>query len=122
MYNNNNNNNNNNKNTAFTSKSTNSNKSPGTNNTTSNNTSNNNGGMKFEIQQGSEVYIIENMEPQHTVLYLKRMIEQRIGVPVFGQKLIFKGSILKDTNTLEKSKLIDGSKMILLSYIGNNKK
>ena len=62
-------------------------------------------GAEFSVTIGLEV----------TVKALKEKCVEQSGVPVEDQKLIFKGRILKDENSLEDSKVVDGVTINLAS-------
>ena len=70
--------------------------------------------IKIKVQSsGAEFAVIIGLEA--TVKALKEKCVEQSGVPVEDQKLIFKGRILKDENSLEESKVLDGVTINLAS-------
>jgi ubiquilin len=69
--------------------------------------------------QGDNVYEF-SISPSSTVLDLKKMIAEKTNVQAANQKVIFKGKILKDADTLSTYKVEGGSTMHMVqSNLGN---
>eukprot|EP01041_Mallomonas_annulata_P002684 gene2683-5280_t len=68
------------------------------------------GGLTIEVSQGTKIRNIEGIQPEQSVLELKRILEKEFGVPAFQQKLIFKGTVLKDHQKINQTKITNGSK------------
>ena len=70
--------------------------------------------INIKVQSsGAEFAVTIGLEA--TVKGLKEKCVEQSGVPVEDQKLIFKGRILKDENSLEESKVLDGVTINLAS-------
>ena len=70
--------------------------------------------INIKVQSsGAEFAVTIGLEA--TVKTLKEKCVEQSGVPVEDQKLIFKGRILKDENSLEDSKVVDGVTINLAS-------
>ena len=70
--------------------------------------------INIKVQSsGAEFAVTIGLEA--TVKALKEKSVEQSGVPVEDQKLIFKGRILKDENSLEESKVADGVTINLAS-------
>lgn len=67
-----------------------------------------------QIGHGKAVYQLGGIRPQNcSVLDLKKRLEPITGVPFSRQKLIFKG-VLRDTDFVHSTKLVEGAKVMLL--------
>ncbi|XP_077216327.1 LRR/ubiquitin-like domain protein [Tasmannia lanceolata] len=58
------------------------------------------------------------LSPDATIKHLKTLLQPLTNVLPRGQKLIFKGKVLVDAETLRSSQLSDGSKMMLVASHG----
>lgn len=71
-----------------------------------------------QIGHGKATYKLGGILPDTcSVLDLKRRLEPLTGVPFTRQKLLFKG-VLKDSDVVASTKIVDGAKVMLLSASG----
>lgn len=73
--------------------------------------------LQLCIKQGPNELSVE-IGPTASVGQLKQQLEQLTGTFVRNQKLIFKGKVLSDSDTLQNSKISNGSKIMLLQTEG----
>lgn len=66
--------------------------------------------------QGDNIYKIET-SPDETILKFKELISEQTKVEPSNQKVIFKGKILKDADTLSTYKVENGSTMHMVQSI-----
>lgn len=71
--------------------------------------------MRITIKTISgKVYILEDVEPKLTVEELKVLVEKHTEIEPECQRLIFKGKVLKNQQTLDDAKLSDGDCIIVV--------
>lgn len=63
--------------------------------------------VKVLTLTGDEIEV--NTDPNDTIQVLKEKLEERQGIAVDQQRLIYQGKKLKDENTLKSYKIIAGS-------------
>ncbi|VWU50670.1 ubiquitin domain-containing protein DSK2, putative [Hepatocystis sp. ex Piliocolobus tephrosceles] len=68
--------------------------------------------ISFKVTRGKEFSI--SVEPDITVLELKQKCSEHVDIPVESQRIIFKGKILKDKETLTFYNVADGNTMHLV--------
>jgi hypothetical protein len=73
------------------------------------------GTVSFRVALGAKVADLKNYPVTKTVLDLKKYIQAKSKIPVSTQKLACKGSILKDHQTIADTKIVDGSRVTLMS-------
>merc|ERR1719210_3328205 len=76
--------------------------------------------MKITIKQLSGKTFEVEGQPEMTVMDLKKVVSTQSGFEAELQRLIFKGRVLKDADTLEKIGVADGAKIILVK--GNKRR
>jgi hypothetical protein len=80
------------------------------------------GGFKITVASGGETHSFPNLLPSTTVFQLKLMISAKLRVPASTQKLIFKGKVLGDKQTLGEAKITDNAKVLLMSATAGGSK
>lgn len=61
--------------------------------------------MKLNIKTLSGVQHSFNVEPTDKIEVLKKMVEEKVGIPPVQQRLVFSGKILPDDKTIAELKL-----------------
>lgn len=79
------------------------------------------GSFKITIASGGDNHPIPNLLPSTTVFQVKLMISQLLHVPASAQKLIFKGKVLADKQTLGRAHITDNAKVLLMSSASKTK-
>nr|6JL3_A Chain A, Ubiquitin domain-containing protein DSK2,putative [Plasmodium falciparum 3D7] len=68
--------------------------------------------VSFKVTGGKEFTVA--IEPDITVLDLKKICAEHVDIPVEAQRIIFKGKILKDKESLTLYGVADGNTMHLV--------
>jgi len=64
--------------------------------------------IKLTIRQSNGEQFEVEVEPSQTVLQLKELCKEKTNLEAVSQRLIFKGRILKDENTVASYEITDG--------------
>ena len=72
--------------------------------------------LNLKVNHGGKVYELgDGIGDRNTIGALKDLVAQYSGVPVRLQKLVYKGTVLKEADvTLKAAKLANGSKITLI--------
>jgi uncharacterized spore protein YtfJ len=70
--------------------------------------------LLLKVTHGARHIEVSTIGEENTISQLKEVISRETGVAPKNQKLIFKGSVLKDIQTLKASKLLNGSKISMI--------
>ena len=70
--------------------------------------------MQIKIKTDTGETITLDVEPSHTILYLKEQIQDKVGIPRKQQHLKFAGKTLEDGRTLSDYKIQNGSTLDIL--------
>merc|ERR1719269_250240 len=76
--------------------------------------------INFKLSGGGSSFSLDNLEPSVTILALKALLKENTSIEPEHMKLIFKGRILKDTDTLESSKVESGQSMHIVKSAAAN--
>lgn len=70
--------------------------------------------VRRAFQLSGEYLVFDNVPLDSTVLHLKQMIQERVFVPVVGQKLVYAGRAMEDAETLAENHVWEYAMYIML--------
>jgi translation initiation factor 1A len=73
--------------------------------------------MNILVRNGLDKIISISIKPTDFIKNLKVQIEIQTGIPTMNQRLIYSGKILKDTNSVSKSKISENDMLTLITPV-----